>query len=88
MNKDLYILSNAVQAFVGFSNNLKKSAIYGYKVAADQQNPESETLMSKLEAVHEKELDDMLLMAKEGQKYIGLLVRELELQQGLKNERR
>ena len=44
--------------------------------------------MSKLEAVHEKELDDMLLMAKEGQKYIGLLVRELELQQGLKNERR
>ena len=80
MNKDLYDLSYALQAFVGFGNNLKRAALYGYKVAADQDNPEAHTLLDKLEQVHRKERQNLLEMAKEGQRYITILVNELELQ--------
>ncbi|MBO77064.1 MAG: hypothetical protein CME17_06480 [Gemmatimonadetes bacterium] len=80
MNQDLYDLSNAFQAFVNFGNNLKRAALYGYKIAADQDNPEAYTLLQKLEQLHLKERNDLLSMAKEGQRYITILVNELESQ--------
>ena len=80
MNKDLYDLSNALQAFVGFGNNLKTAALYGYKVAADQNTPGSIEMLSKLESLHYKQQEDILAMAKIGRDYINTLIAEIESQ--------
>lgn len=77
MNKDIYNLSQALQAFVGFSENLKGSGHYQYKNAVDVQVIDMATMVEKLEELCLKERKELLEMIVEGNRYTNLLIEEL-----------
>tara|TARA_Y100000310_G_C20606826_1_gene775928 strand:- start:33 stop:314 length:282 start_codon:yes stop_codon:yes gene_type:complete len=79
--KELYAFSEALHAFVGFSDNLKGSVHYNYKTAASVSEvvgPEIKELTRRLATTCAKEREKLLEMLLEGRKYVNILIGELE----------